>query len=74
MGLIHQKLYMGDNLASVEMNDYIQDLIQYLLSTFGLEDQVRVKTSIQVEPLDVDSAIPLGLIINELMTNSLLSS
>lgn len=71
MGLIHQKLYLGDNLTSVRMDEYIQDLIQHLLMSFGMEKQIQVESSIHIPLLDVDSAIPLGLIINELVTNTL---
>ncbi len=72
MGLIHQKLYMGDNVAKVEMKDYLQQFGQNMLDSFGLEDD-RVQIQYELEPLylDVDTAIPLGLIINELVTNSL---
>jgi two-component system, sensor histidine kinase PdtaS len=72
MGLIHQKLYMGDKLASVEMKDYLYNLGDTLLDSFGLDDD-RVKIIYHLEPLqlDVDTAIPLGLIVNELVTNSL---
>jgi len=71
MGLIHQKLYMGDKLAAVEMKDYLKNLGDTLLDSFGLDDRVNI--SYQLEPLhlDVDTAIPLGLIINELVANSL---
>lgn len=73
MGLIHQKLYMGDNLAAVDMSDYLQHLGESLLDSFGLGDTHRVIIQYQLQPihLDVDSAIPLGLIVNELVTNSL---
>lgn len=72
MGLIHQKLYMGDNLAAVEMRDYLHNLGDTLMDAFRLDEE-RVKIIYHVEPLhlDVDTAIPLGLIINELVTNSL---
>ncbi len=72
MGLIHQKLYMGDNLAAVEMRDYLHNLGDTLLDSFGMDDD-RVKIIYHLQPLhlDVDTAIPLGLIINELVTNSL---
>lgn len=71
MGLIHQRLYLGENLTAVRMEDYIQDLTDSLVESFGLSKEVEVKTSIQIPPLDIDSAIPLGLIINELFTNAL---
>jgi two-component system, sensor histidine kinase PdtaS len=72
MSLIHQKLYTGDKLAAVEMRDYLHQLGDTLLDSFGLNDD-RVEIIYHLEPLhlDVDTAIPLGLIINELVTNSL---
>lgn len=72
MGLIHQKLYMGDNLAAVDMRDYVHNLGETLLDAYRL-DGGRIHISSDIEPLqlDVDTAIPLGLIINELVTNSL---
>ncbi len=71
MGLIHQKLYTEENLASVNMQTYIHDLTDHLLDSFGFNGQVSIKAVSDVPPLDVDTAIPLGLIINELVTNSL---
>jgi len=72
MGLMHQKLYMGDNVAKVEMKDYLEQFGQNMLDAFGIEDG-RVQIRLELEPLqlDVDTAIPLGLIINELTTNAL---
>lgn len=72
MGLIHQKLYMGEHLARVEMKDYLEELGHNMLDTFGIHND-RVQIAYEVEPtyLDVDTAIPLGLIFNELLTNSL---
>lgn len=71
MGLIHQKLYMGDKLAAVEMRDYLHNLGDTLLDSFGMDDRIAINYQLQPLHLDVDTAIPLGLIINELVTNSL---
>ena len=71
MSLIHQKLYMGDNLAAVEMQDYLKNLGETLVDSFGLDDRVTLKYEVQPLHLDVDTAIPLGLIITELVTNAL---
>lgn len=71
MGLIHQKLYMGDKLAAVEMRDYLHNLGDTLLDSFGLDERVNINYQLEPLHLDVDTAIPLGLIINELVTNSL---
>ncbi len=72
MGLIHQKLYMGGNLASVDMQDYLHNLGDTLLDAYKLQEgQVKIIYHLDPLHLDVDTAIPLGLIINELVTNSL---
>lgn len=72
MGLIHQKLYMGDNVAKVEMKDYLEQFGQNMLDSFGIDND-RITLEYELEPmyLDVDTAIPLGLILNELVTNAL---
>lgn len=72
MGLIHQKLYMGGHMARIEMKDYLEQYGQNMLDSFGIEDE-RVRIAYALEPLyvDLDTAIPLGLIINELVTNAL---
>lgn len=71
MGLLHQKLYMGDHLSAVNVREYIQDLINHLGETFGVNRKINFELDIRVEQFDIDTAIPLGLIINELVTNSL---
>ena len=72
MSLIHQKLYQDKNLATVEMKDYLETLAQTLLETYGnMEGRVQLHFPMQALELDVDTAIPLGLIANELITNSL---
>jgi len=71
MGLIHQNLYLEEDLASIEMKQYFQNLGNYILDTFG--EMGRISIECQMEPLDldIDRAIPIGLIINELLTNAL---
>lgn len=72
MALIHQKLYQRENLAAIEMKDYLSNLGNSLLMTF-LDQPDRIQLHIDMEELelDVDTAVPLGLIVNELITNSL---
>ncbi|TXF86332.1 sensor histidine kinase [Neolewinella aurantiaca] len=71
MGLIHNKLYQGTQVTAVNMPDYIKDLGETLLDAYRLEEQVEIFYDVEDMNLDVDLAIPLGLIINELVTNSL---
>ena len=71
MGLIHNKLYQGKEVTSVHMPDYLEDLGNTLLDAYRLEEQVSISYDIEDIFLDVDRAIPLGLIINELIANCL---
>ncbi|GAB4050665.1 histidine kinase dimerization/phosphoacceptor domain -containing protein [Spirosoma litoris] len=71
MALIHQKLYQSDNLALVNMAEFIDEIVDYLMESFLQTDLVRTKITVAAIQLDVTQAIPLGLIINEAVTNSL---
>tara|TARA_R110000765_G_scaffold399734_1_gene494503 strand:- start:5135 stop:7096 length:1962 start_codon:yes stop_codon:yes gene_type:complete len=71
MGMIHQKLYLGEKLATVEMKDYFIDLSDYIIHSYGKNDQVTINLEMEELELDVDMAISIGLIVNELITNSL---
>ena len=72
MSLIHQDLYKKDNLTGVRMDRYLGSLTKDLLDTYNVSEGV-ITLDNQIEPLklDVDSVIPLGLIVNELMSNAL---
>ncbi|NEP39270.1 MAG: PAS domain S-box protein [Okeania sp. SIO2H7] len=71
MALIHEQLYQSDNLAKINFGDYITNLVNNLLSSLDT-NFCQVKTTVDVEPihLDLETAIPCGLLINELVTNS----
>jgi len=71
ISLVHQKLYQDDNLSGIEMRDYIFDLIEYLKDSFGTGSKIRFVTEVDHLVLDVSQAVPLGLILNESITNAL---
>lgn len=71
MGIIHQKLYQGENLGSIDMKDYFINLGEGILDTFNAEDKVKIECAMDSLELDVDTAVPIGLIVNELLTNAL---
>ncbi len=71
IGIVHQKLYQRDNLAAIEMRDYFLNLSESVLDSFGAEDRVRIECLMEELELDVDTAVPLGLIVNELLVNTL---
>ncbi len=71
MGIIHQKLYQGENLAAIEMRDYFINLSDNILDSFNAEGHIKVECNMPQLILDVDTAVSIGLITNELLTNSL---
>lgn len=72
MALIHQRLYQNDDIRGVDMNEYIESLVAGLKSSYKIDEE-RLVIDLKVEDLtlDIDTAIPLGLILNELITNTL---
>ncbi len=72
MALIHQNLYQEDNLTGIDVNDYISKLCENLFESYNIHPtRIKLIKEIQSLNLDVDTVVPLGLILNELITNSL---
>lgn len=71
MALIHRKLYTVDQNRTVDIKEYITELIQYLVYSYGYHEK-NFKLDLQIKEIsiDVDKAIPLGLILNELISNA----
>lgn len=72
IALIHEKLYKTENLTSVDLHSYLSDIIKFLFSTY-LVKQENVEAVLDMDNiyLDLNTAISLGLIVNELVSNSL---
>lgn len=71
IGIVHQKLYQGDALGTIEMKDYFINLSESILDSFGAESRIQVECAMEKLNVDIDTAVPLGLIVNELLTNTL---
>jgi two-component sensor histidine kinase len=72
MSFIHQRLYKTESLTGVNMTEYITDLVESLVSSYGFDrNGFDLQITVQKEMLDIDKALPIGLIINELVTNAL---
>lgn len=69
IGIVHQKLYQGSNLGAVEMKDYFLSLGESIIDSLGAEDRIDLNVVMKKIDLDIDIAVPLGLIVNELVTN-----
>lgn len=69
MSLIHQKLYLTENVTTVNMQAYIKELVMYLRDSFGSMHRIAFLTDVDEICLDVSHAIPIGLLLNEAITN-----
>jgi two-component sensor histidine kinase len=71
MSLIHQQLYHERELSNIEVHSYFTELIQSLLRSYmGVDRHVQVSCTISVKELSLETIVPLGLLMNELITNS----
>ena len=72
MATVHEKLYQSTNFADINLKQYIEKLVYDLLYTYGIKvGTIQAQLDIEDINLNIDTAIPLGLIINELITNSI---
>ena len=72
MALVHHKLYRDENLTQINISHYINDLTTNVLRTNrNIGRKISIKQEIGIKTLEADIAIPLGLIINELLTNAI---
>jgi two-component sensor histidine kinase len=72
MALIHQNLYADKNLTNVNTREYIQNLISSLFASYNLmHDEIELVTDIDLIKMNIDTLVSLGLILNELISNTL---
>ena len=72
MAIIHDRLYRSKDFARVDFDEYVHSLANHLFSVHGIDPSTtKLKTDIKDIFLDINTAIPCGLIINELVSNSL---
>ena len=72
MALVHEKLYQSKDLSNLNLKDYMGDLANALLGSYQLSgDRISLKLDVETISVSIDTATPCGLIINELMSNSL---
>lgn len=70
MSLIHQRLYQNELVTSLNIRDYISDLVDDISKSYGEEKDVSLSIKVPSVEMDADNAMPIGLIINELVTNA----
>jgi two-component sensor histidine kinase len=70
MSLIHQKLYQNEDAISLNIKEYISNLVTELAQSYGYQNKTRFILDIPSIELDADNTLPLGLIVNELVSNT----
>ncbi|WP_321504706.1 PAS domain S-box protein [uncultured Methanoregula sp.] len=72
IALVHEKLYQSKNLAEIDYSDYLKKIAEYLLQSYGISPKtVAIRIHAENILLPIDKAIPLSLMINEMISNSL---
>jgi two-component sensor histidine kinase len=72
MAQIHEKLYQSEGLARIDVADYIRSITTSLFASYGVrQEQIALSLDVDEVPLGLETAIPCGLIINELISNAL---
>ena len=72
MALIHEKLYESDNLSSINFSDYLKTLLNSLIYNYHFRSsQIDLKIDVEEIELNIETSVPCGLIVNELVSNSL---
>ncbi len=71
MALVHENLYQSADLGRVDFASYLRTLAEYLLATYATQLPIQTEIDIPPIPMSIDTAIPCGLIVNELVTNAI---
>lgn len=72
MAIVHEKMYQSNDLTHIKFDDYIQKLVSDLFSSYGIsQDQIKLIINVEDIMLNIETAVPFGLIITEIVSNSL---
>lgn len=71
MAILHEKMYQSENLKNLNAKEHFESLIRDLVDTYGINKNIELDVSITPVKFTMDTLLPLGLIINELINNSL---
>lgn len=71
MSLIHELMYGSGDFEGVDIKDYIEKLTRFLVQTYSTSNHIKLNMDLENLHIDLDSVIPCGLIINEIISNSL---
>ncbi|MFI5148688.1 MAG: two-component regulator propeller domain-containing protein [Bacteroidia bacterium] len=70
ISLIHEKLYNSEDFGRINIKDYIQMLVQNMIETYNIDKSISLSLDLKVEYLNLNTTVPLGLLLNEIISNS----
>lgn len=70
MALVHEQTYLSKDLANIDVGPYLDSLVRDLVYAYNVDKDLKMDIDIQVKTLSVDTLVPLGLLINEVISNS----
>ncbi|MBL1280193.1 MAG: sensor histidine kinase [Fluviicola sp.] len=71
MSLIHEKLYAEKELSNIDLQSYIEELTQEIINVYSINENVNLTILTDIEKININTIVPIGLLINELVSNSL---
>lgn len=71
MSMIHQKLYQTENMSTIDISAYVHEMVAYLKDSFGSPQSIIFNLHIERVEMNISYSIPLGLILNEAIINSI---
>jgi two-component sensor histidine kinase len=71
MSLIHEKMYQGNQVSNIDLEEYIHDLANSLAQNYAYETKVELQVRSSVKSIDLNYIVPFSLILNEIITNSI---
>jgi len=71
IAMMHEKIYQSENMAEIDFKDYVESLISNILENSGIKRPVGIKIFSEIKTMNNQAIIPIALIFNELITNSL---
>lgn len=71
IAMVHERLYKKDNLAKIDFKLYLSELVNEVVSSFPTKQQIEIREELDSAEIEITKAVPIGLILNEALTNSL---
>jgi len=70
ISLVHEKLYKSNDYGNINVKEYLNMLVENLIDTYSIDKEIKLKLDLEVQHFNLNTIIPLGLLLNEIISNS----